>query len=79
MLPCERKSVEPMAAITAPERVSAQHQSMLHFIGQGAWSDEAVLSKVREMVVQEMARHGPIEAWTSMTRAFPSRESTRWA
>ncbi|HET9688437.1 MAG TPA: IS701 family transposase [Pseudolabrys sp.] len=63
MLPCERKSVEPMAAITAPERVSAQHQSMLHFIGQGAWSDEAVLSKVREMVVPEMARHGPIEAW----------------
>ena len=23
---CERKSVEPMAAVTAPERVSAQHQ-----------------------------------------------------
>ena len=63
MLPCERKSVEPMAAITAPERVSAQHQSMLHFISQGAWSDAAVLSKVREMVVPEMARHGPIEAW----------------
>jgi len=31
-LPGERKSVEPMAAITAPERVSAQHQSLLHFI-----------------------------------------------
>jgi SRSO17 transposase len=35
MLPCERKSVEPMAALTAPERVSAQHQSLLHFISQG--------------------------------------------
>src|SRR4029450_2105633 len=42
MLPCGGKGVEPMAAITAPERASAQHQSMLHFIGQGAWSDEAV-------------------------------------
>ena len=25
MMPCERKSVEPMAAITAPERTAAQH------------------------------------------------------
>src|SRR5450759_1369547 len=28
MLPCERKSVEPMAAVTAPARVAAQHQSL---------------------------------------------------
>ena len=26
MLPCERKSVEPMAALTAPARTAAQHQ-----------------------------------------------------
>ena len=32
MLPCERKSVEPMAAVTAPERTAAQHQSLLHFV-----------------------------------------------
>ena len=63
LLPCERKSVEPMAAMTAPARVSAQHQSMLHFISQGGWSEENVLGKVREMVVPEMERHGPIEAW----------------
>src|SRR6478752_1472628 len=30
MLPCERKSVEPMAAVTAPSRTAAQHQSLLH-------------------------------------------------
>src|SRR5215469_3654347 len=42
MMPCERKSVEPMAAITAPERTAAQHQSLLHFIGEGRWSDEKV-------------------------------------
>jgi SRSO17 transposase len=40
MLPCERKSVEPMAAVTAPERTAAQHQSLLHFVGKGGWSDE---------------------------------------
>lgn len=27
MLPVERKSVEPLAAVTAPARVSAKHQS----------------------------------------------------
>src|SRR4029077_7199803 len=45
LLPSERKSVEPMAAVTAPERVSAQHQSLLHFISQGGWSDGKVLGK----------------------------------
>jgi len=34
LLPGERKSVEPMAALVAPERVSAKHQSLLHFVGQ---------------------------------------------
>jgi SRSO17 transposase len=33
MLPCERKSVEPIAALTAPHRTAAQHQSLLHFVG----------------------------------------------
>ena len=28
LLPAERKSVEPIAAITAPARVAAQHQSL---------------------------------------------------
>ena len=30
VMPGERKSVEPMAAITAPHRTAAQHQSLLH-------------------------------------------------
>ena len=34
MLPCERKSVEPMPAVMAPARTAAQHQSLLHFVGQ---------------------------------------------
>jgi len=45
MMPCERKSVEPMAAITAPERTAAQHQSLLHFVGQAPRSDEKVLAR----------------------------------
>ena len=70
MLPGERKSVEPMAARTAPLRTPAQHQSLLHFIGIGEWSDERVLAKVREMVLPAVTRHGPIEAWIIDDTAF---------
>ena len=63
LLPCERKSVEPIAAATAPERVGAQHQALLHFVAEGVWSDEVVLAKVRDMVLPQIERHGPIEAW----------------
>src|ERR1700680_96833 len=62
MMPCERKSVEPMAAVTAPARVAAQHQSLLHFVGEGRWSDDKVLAKVREMVLPALERNGAIEA-----------------
>ena len=39
LVPGERKSVEPMAAVTAPSRVAAQHQSLLHFVGNAPWSE----------------------------------------
>jgi SRSO17 transposase len=73
MMPCERKSVEPMAAVTAPERTAAQHQSLLHFVGEGRWSDEKVLAKVREMVLPRIVRHGPIEAWIIDDTGFPKQ------
>jgi len=73
MMPCERKSVEPLAAVTAPARVAAQHQSLLHFVGEGHWSDEAVLAKVREMVLPEIERQGPIEAWIIDDTGFPKK------
>jgi SRSO17 transposase len=63
LMPGERKSVEPMAAIVAPARVSAKHQSLLHLVGQAAWSDEAVLAKVRELVLPTIKAQGKIEAW----------------
>ena len=72
-LPGERKSVEPIAARTAPGRTAAQHQSLLHFIGVAEWSDARVLGKVREMVLPVLARHGPIEAWIIDDTAFPKQ------
>jgi SRSO17 transposase len=73
LLPAERKSVEPIAAITAPERTSAQHQSLLHFVGQGQWSDEKVLAKVRELVLPGIERHGAIRAWIFDDTSFPKQ------
>ena len=68
-----RKSVEPMAALTAPERTAAQHQSLLHFIGLSPWSDAKVLAKIGEMVLPEIERHGPIEAWIVDDTGFPKK------
>jgi SRSO17 transposase len=73
MLPCARKSVEPMAAVTAPGRTAAQHQSLLHFVGEGGWSDEKVLAKVRELVLPAIERAGPIEAWIIDDTGFPKQ------
>src|SRR3954454_4070623 len=73
LMPAERKSVEPMAAITAPARAAAQHQSLLHFVGQAPWSDTAVLTKVRDLVLPAIERAGPIEAWIIDDTGFPKK------
>src|SRR5688500_10253249 len=64
MMPLARKSVEPLAAVTAPARVSAQHQSLLHFVGQAPWSDEVLIARVRDWVLPRMIEcGGEITAW----------------
>ena len=68
-----RRSVEPMAAVTAPACVSAQHQQLLHFVANSAWSDAAVLAKVQEMVLPAIERHGAIEAWIIDDTSFPKQ------
>src|SRR5258707_13063032 len=83
VMPGERKSVEPMAAITAPGRTAAQHQSLLHFVGEGGWSDDDVLGKGREMVLPQIERYGPTEAFIINDTSFPKKgrpdASTRMA
>jgi SRSO17 transposase len=73
LMPGERKSVEPIAAVTAPARVAAQHQSLLHFVGNAPWSDERVLTRVRELVLPTIDRRGPIEAWIIDDTGFPKK------
>src|SRR6516164_9696641 len=70
-----RKSVEPMAAVTAPAGVSAQYQKLLHFVAESPWSDKQVLAKVRELVLPAIERCGPIEAWIIDDTSFPKQGS----
>jgi SRSO17 transposase len=73
MLPVERKSVEPLAAVTAPGRVSSKHQSLLHFVGQAPWSDAALLGRVGDLVLPLIEQHGPVEAWIIDDTGFPKK------
>jgi SRSO17 transposase len=73
LLPGARKSVEPMAARLCPERTSAEHQSLLHFVGQSAWDDKALLSAVVASVLPAMTARHPIEAWIVDDTGFPKK------
>src|SRR5215204_7780296 len=73
LMPGERKSVEPIAAVIAPSRVSAKHQSLLHFVANAPWSDERVLDRVRELTLPMIERSGPIEAWIIDDTGFPKK------
>ena len=56
----------------APTRVSAQHQSLFS-LAKGASRTTTFLGRVRELVVPEMERHGPIEAWIVDDIGFPKQ------
>ncbi len=73
LMPVARKSVEPLAAVTAPSRVAAKHQSLLHFVGQAPWSDEALMGRVRDEVLPRIERHGAIRAWIVDDTGFPKK------
>jgi hypothetical protein len=47
----------------------------LHFVGEGKWSDESVLAKVRELVMPATECHGPIEAWIIDDTSYPKHVS----
>ena len=61
----ERKSVEPIAALTCPdtERVDAAHQSLLHFVSNSDWDDHAVRRKAAQYAMDAMAKRAPITTW----------------
>jgi SRSO17 transposase len=68
-----RKSVEPLAAVTAPERTAAQHQSLLHLVAQAPWSDAVLLRRVRDRVLPAVTRYEPIQGWILDDTGFPKK------
>jgi SRSO17 transposase len=62
-----------MAALTAPARTAPKHQSLLHFIANAPWSDEAVLTKVRQMVLPKIEALGAVEASIVDDTGFPKK------
>jgi SRSO17 transposase len=73
LLPGERKSVEPMAALTDPEHTAPKHRSLLHFVANAPWSDEAVLTKVRQTALPKIEALGAIEAAIIDDAGFPKK------
>ncbi|RWB93986.1 MAG: IS701 family transposase [Mesorhizobium sp.] len=59
LMPTQRKSVEPLAAVTAPSR-AAKHQSLMHFVGEAPWSDAPLLGSAGSRLGSSTDR----AAWT---------------
>jgi SRSO17 transposase len=62
LLPGERKSVEPMAARLAPDRVRQMHQSLHHLVADAPWDDDEVLRQVRYRVLPALTRKTSVVA-----------------
>jgi SRSO17 transposase len=59
LLPGDRKSVEPMAAVVRPDSVSSVHQAMHHFVANAPWSDAGVLRTARQYVLPFLKEQDP--------------------
>src|SRR6202166_1546803 len=73
LLPGERKSVEPMAALLAPDNVGSRHQSLHNLVADAPWNDEDVLAEVRRAVLPAMEKHGSVVAWIVDDTGFPKK------
>src|SRR5271165_2571792 len=73
LLPGERKSVEPMAALLAPNNVRHMHQSLHHFVADAPWDDEVMLEQVRAEVLPAMQQQGPMVAWIVDDTGLPKQ------
>ena len=74
VMPCERKSVEPMA-VTAPARWGAASVAVAFRAWRPGRTRQSCPAWAR-MVLPAIERHGPIEAWIIDDTGFPSRGGT---
>jgi SRSO17 transposase len=73
LLPGERESVEPMAALIDTHHVRARLQSMHYFVANAEWDDTAVLRISRTHVLDAMERHGAAAGWIIDDTGIPKK------
>ena len=73
LLPGERKSVEPMAALIDPANVRKSHQSLHHFVSTSAWDDQAVLTRVGALTIPVLQKREPVRAWIVDDTGVPKK------
>ena len=73
LLPGDRKSIEPMAARLDPENIQPMRQSLHHLVAKAPWSDEVLLEEVRQYVLPNMLKQGPVVAWIVDDTGFPKK------
>jgi SRSO17 transposase len=73
LLPGERKSVEPLAARLNPANLRQTHQSLHHFVADSPWRDEAVLGRVKDLVLPVVQQQAPISAWIVDDTGMPKK------
>jgi SRSO17 transposase len=49
------------------------HKTLLNFVSEGAWSDEAVLAAMRSQVLPAMQAHGPLRFWIVDESGMPKK------
>ena len=73
LLPLERKSVEPMAAVLAPKQTATAHQRMHHFVAKSGWNDGDLLRAVRLWAIPRLMVHDAVKAWILDDTGFPKK------
>lgn len=61
----ERKTAESIASLSVhcPEQIDAEHQRLLHVIGQSKWDDQKVRRHAVNYAVEEATKAGAVESW----------------
>jgi SRSO17 transposase len=61
----DRKSMEPIAVqhCPHPEKASAAHQQLLHFVSTSHWDDHEVRLFSARYAIEAMSRRSPVQTW----------------
>lgn len=73
LLPGDRKSMEPIASRVAPRRVSAEHQSLQHFVSESRWDEGRLMEAVRSYALPSLQSCGGITVWAVDDTGMPKK------